>query len=352
MNLQRLGKLSAEIFRLDIQPYLGKLRSEVKRGPGLGVDFSSIRLAGNKEILISSDPISYIEQLGPEDSARTSLYSVTADLLTSGVEPMYATFTLSLPPTMDRDKLRRYWSTLSRECSRMGIAIVAGHTGFYEDNHSTVIGSASLLAITKAGKYVSSSTAKPNDRIIMTKTAAIETTFMLARCFPETVKRELGEKSYDEAVSFINSMSVYDDSLAAVSSGLHSKGVTAMHDVAEGGVINAIYELAEASSVGVMIFADRIPVADVTKKVCSMFDLDPLRSLGEGSMLICCKPSKERRIIAALARSGVKATSIGKVVSRKDDRLIIENGSEKRLEPVEQDEYWRAFSKAKNQGLR
>jgi len=351
-DLAEYGKLPREAFISTILTQLGSARKEVLQGPANGVDFSAIRTVKDKILLISCDPVSYLPELGPDDSAFISMASVTADLLTSGVEPAYAAFVLTLPKDMEKSSFRKFWSAINRECQRLGIAIVAGHTGVYGGFGYGVVGSACVMTIARAGKYVSSSMAKPGNRLIMTKTAGIETTFIFARSFPETVKKELGPSGYEEAVSFIKKMEVYDDAIAASSAGIHSKGVTAMHDVAEGGVLGAIYELAEASSAGVMVYGDRIPVADITKRLCKTFSLDPLTTLGEGSLLLCCQPSRERRILESLRKAGVEATTIGKMVGQGEGRFIIREHSEEKLVPVDSSNYWKAYSEAKEKGIK
>ncbi|MEM3684297.1 MAG: AIR synthase family protein [Conexivisphaerales archaeon] len=345
------GKINYDHFVSTILPQLGSARSELVLGPAPGVDFSAIRIARNKTLLLSCDPISYLPELGAEDSAFISIASLTADLLTSGVEPAYAAFVLTLPPEMSNADFRKYWAAINRECQRLGIAIVAGHTGSYQGCNYSIIGSGFVMTTATAGRYVSSSMAKPGNKLIMTKTAGIETTFIFAKSFPETVRKEIGNKAFEEAVSLISRMSVFDDALSAVSVGMHAKGITSMHDVAEGGVIGAVVELAEASSVGVLVHEDKIPVAPVTRKVCDLFSLNPLTTLGEGSLLLTCPPSKERRVLNALRKSGVEATTIGKIVDKSEGRILVRNGSEERLGSVDSAEYWRAYAEAKSRGL-
>jgi hydrogenase maturation factor len=351
-DMSEYGKISREAFISTILTQLGSDRKEVLQQPSTGTDFSAIRIARDKIMLLSCDPISYLPELGADDSAFISMASVTADLLTSSVEPAYAAFVLTLPRDMQQNTFRRFWSAISRECNKLGIAIVAGHTGVYDGCGYGVVGSAYVMAVARTGKYISSSMAKPGNKLIMTKTAGIETTFIFARSFPETVKREVGTSGFEEAISFIRKMQVYDDAIAATSIGIHSKGVTAMHDVAEGGVLGAIYELAEASSSGVMVYGDRIPVASVTEKICNIFSLNPLTTLGEGSMLVCCQPSRERRVLESLRRAGVQATTIGKIVSKGEGRFILRERSEEKLVPIDPSTYWKAYSEAKARGFK
>ena len=50
-----------------------------------------------------------------------------------------------------------------------------------------------------------------------------------------------------------------------------------MHDPTEGGVINGLWELAEASNVGFTVYEERIPISHETKTICNILDIYPLK---------------------------------------------------------------------------
>src|ERR1035438_9418474 len=55
------------------------------------------------------------------------------------------------------------------------------------------------------------------------------------------------------------SMTVVPEARAAAAYGVRDAGVTAMHDATEGGVLGGLYEVAEASGVGLRINQSAIP---------------------------------------------------------------------------------------------
>jgi hydrogenase expression/formation protein HypE len=89
-----------------------------------------------------------------------------------------------------------------------------------------------------------------------------------------------------------------------------------MHDITEGGVLGAIWELCELHGVGAEIFEASLPVANVTRKVCAHFGIDPLRLISSGSMLIAVPKNMVEGVIAALAEADVNATEIGEITER------------------------------------
>ena len=63
-------------------------------------------------------------------------------------------------------------------------------------------------------------------------------------------------------------------------------GVTAMHDVTEGGLATAVRELGAAGGRRLRLHLDRIPVYPQTARICDLLGLDPLGLIGSGSLLI------------------------------------------------------------------
>ena len=67
-----------------------------------------------------------------------------------------------------------------------------------------------------------------------------------------------------------------------------------MLDPTEGGVRAALRELAYASSRGLTIDLDRVPVLPETVQVCRHFGIDPLGLIGSGALLATIRPGAER----------------------------------------------------------
>jgi hydrogenase maturation factor len=104
-----------------------------------------------------------------------------------------------------------------------------------------------------------------------------------------------------------------------------------MHDVTEGGVLGAIWEVAQASGIGVEIYKNKIPVTPETISICNVFDIDPLKLISSGCMLITTP--EPINVIQKLETSDIKATLIGKCTAQKQKVLISENHIEQILEP-------------------
>lgn len=342
----RLGKFKREYLKRVIFRRLGARRSQVLVGPGFGLDNSVVRFAKGKVLVATTDPVSFIPELGARDSAWLSVHLLASDLATSGFEPQFGVFDFNLPPRMTESHFAEYWHAFHEECSQIGLAIVGGHTGKYQGCDYTIIGGGTVFAFGPEGRYLTSAMAGSGDDLILTKGAAIETTAVLSRVFPRTIRRALGSSLLERSRSYLRKVSVVKDALTAASIGVRNNGVTAMHDATEGGIIAAIMELGIASRVGIELDLKDVPISQETEEICRLFRIDPLISLSEGSLVIACRPFKTRQLLSTLRSRGVKAWKVGNLTARHRQAYGTSNRRRRRLKYPMADPYWRAYWQA------
>jgi hydrogenase maturation factor len=219
----------------------------------------------------------------------------------------------------------------------LGVAVVGGHSEVTPGlKRPIVIGY--MVGVVSNGRYVTSHAARPGDEIIMTKTVGIEGTAVIANDFGRRLRLEVSLKSLEKAKNLKGLISVVDDALLAVGAG----GVRAMHDPTEGGLLQGVWELAEASKVGVVIYESRIAIRPETRQVCSAVRVDPLRLMSSGCLLIAADRRKSGRILRRLRENGIPANVIGTVTPRKEGRRLVKAvGGVKEIKPSERDELYR-----------
>lgn len=346
----KLGKIDHHLFEQFISSKCGRSRKEVTIGPQFGVDVSIVDLPGEMAMALTSDPLSLIPMLGLEESAWLSVQLMANDMATTGYAPMYGQFVLNLPASFSKSDFQIYWDHIHRFCSKIGVAITGGHTGFIEGQNSTIAGGGTLVTIAPKNNILVSKYAKPGDTILVTKTSALSTAAILAMCFPQTIKNRLGHEIHRQACATFYQTSSLEDALAAVGKDHEHTDVTAMHDVTEGGVMGAIYELAMASDNGAIIYNSKLPVGKIQDQVCSLFSLDPRYCIGAGAMIITCKKGCADDVINRLAREKIACTEVGEIVEKHKGIKLIDNEIASDAIYHEDDPYWAAFFKAMNSG--
>jgi len=259
-------------------------------------------------------------------------------------------FDLNLPPQLSNNLLTAYWKSIHQSCKNLGLSIVGGHSGRFEGCDYSVVGGATMWTTARKNEFLTSGMAQSGDDLIFTKSIAYGATSILTRAFPRTVRKYLGQPLFEKAWKYLQTASTVKDSLSAVKAGIHQNGVTAIHDVTEGGSLAAIIELTGASNLGGVIDVESIPISEETEQICKLFHLDPLTSLGEGSLMIASRPNRTRRVIDILQSIGTKATVIGQLSSETRGIFGVSRQGRFRIRHPDRDPYWNAYWRALRKG--
>ena len=344
-KLPDIGKISAEVFNELIFPHLGAKRKEVLVGPQHGVDVGIVEI-GDKAVAMTCDPVFIVPEYGFERAAWFAIHILASDVVTSGLAPTYLSIDLNLPLSISESELETVWTTIDKECKKMGMAIVCGHTARYDNCQYPMVGGATVLAVGSLDKYVSPQFARVGDKIIITKGPAIEASGIFAAMFPGLLAEKYGVEFSERAQQIFYKMSVVDDAMIAVKIGVRDKGISSMHDATECGIWGGVYELAQAAGVGVRIEKEKIVVEECVNEICKLFAIDPYKSISEGTLIITCRANKSERLIEMFRDENIKASIVGELIEPKYGMNLIEQGNEKKLQHPTVDPFWQAFYNA------
>ncbi len=349
-QMPNIGKVSADIFDEIILPHLGRQRPGILIGPQNGVDVGVVDLGNGQVMVTTTDPIFVVPPYGWERSGWFAVHILASDAVTSGLAPTHITMDLNMPLSITREQFETLWQVMHKECDKIGMAIISGHTGRYEGCDYPMIGGATVICIGSKDRYVTPTMARVGDSIIITKGAAVEASGLFAVTFPQKVAERYGGKIAKEAEEIFWQMSVVEDALTAVEVGVHDNGVTAMHDATECGVWGGLFEIAQASKVGVLVDKEKIIVQDTVGKICDLFSIDPYSSISEGTLIITCRPQKANEVIKRLSHKGILASIVGEIAPKEKGMHYFKNGKEYELIHPRVDPFWGAFGKAASEG--
>lgn len=344
-ELPEIGKISPEIFNELIFPRLGAKSRSVIVGPQHGVDVGIVEI-GDKAVALTTDPVFIVPEYGWERAAWFAIHILASDAVTSGLKPKYLSIDLNLPMEMTKEQLEIVWDTMHKECKKLGIAVVCGHTARYENCHYPMVGGATVICVGEKDEYVTPKMARSGDKIIITKGPAIEATGIFAAMFPKVTEREFGAEFSKRAQEVFYKMSVVEDALTAVSVGVRDSGITSMHDATECGIWGGLYEIAEAANLGVRVEKERIVVEKCVPEICKYFGIDPYASISEGTLIMSCREHKAEEVVKALSRKGIASSIVGELVSPGHGMILVERGKEKKLKHPVVDPFWQAFYNA------
>ncbi|MCL5884362.1 MAG: AIR synthase family protein [Deltaproteobacteria bacterium] len=327
------GKVPPALLEGLIFKRLGTRRKEVVVGPSLGVDGAVVRI-GDRLLVSSMDPITgALERIG-----WLAVNINANDVATFGVRPAFFSSCILLPEHATEAIVRTVCRQIDSGAKKLGMAVIGGHSETTPGLvFPIVIGC--CMGVTEQGRYVTSKGARAGNDLILTKSAGMEGTAILAADRRPVLADALGNSVVKKAAAFFRRISVVDDALLAFGTG----GVTAMHDPTEGGIANGIHELADASNKGFRIFEDRISIAEETVRICRFFRIDPMCLIASGSLLIAAEKDFSGKIVKVLRKSGIAAAVIGELLSSTWKRAIVRrDGREERLARPVSDHLWRA----------
>ena len=345
MTEQRLGKATAELFDQIILRRLGAKDPDVLVGPEHGVDVGVVRVADGVAVALTADPVFIVPAYGWERAAWFAVHILASDAATSGLPIRWMAVDLNLPPEITDDELTALWDAFHRTCEDIGIAVVTGHTARYEGCNWPMVGGAVCMAAGPEDRYVTPKMARPGDKVVVTKGAAIEATALFAATFPERLAKGVGDDVVKAADALFERMTVVPEATVARRFGLRDQGVTAMHDATEGGVFGGLTEVAAASKVGMRVELATIPLRPEVRAVCEHAGMDPYTSISEGTLICTVVPGRADAFVSALADAGIESAVVGEVTEPEQGTVLVTDRGEQPLEHPGLDPFWGAFGR-------
>ena len=323
----RIGKLDNEELRrlvLDRLPPAGQF---VTSGPAVGVDCSAIRF-GDGQVVLSTDPITG----AAAGIGRLAVMVACNDIAACGIRPTALLMTIIAPPAATADDIRTVIDQAAAAAEKLNVSIIGGHTEVSDAVTRFVI-SSTALGFTYGNRLITASDGQAGDALVMSKTAGLEGTAILAADHARRLSGKLTEKDLQEAHNLINQLSVVEEGSCGSDVGVH-----AMHDATEGGILGACWELAEASCLGCTIDQAEIPIHPITERICAILGLNPLRLVASGSMIMATpEPDK---LIAALSGKGIRGSRIGRL-TENPARIVISGNETLELSSPGPDELYK-----------
>jgi hydrogenase expression/formation protein HypE len=305
-----MGKLSSAELEQYVFSRTGGPNEDLLVGPREAEDAAAIRTKAGT-LVVSTDPVS----LAAERIGQIGVAVASNDVAASGGIPEYLISTILLP-SMDMDVLDAVTSQLNEACVQLGLTIVGGHTESVAGLDRPLL---SLTCMGYADQFVSTTTATPGDRVLLTKGAGIEATAVLASDFRTEIDTD--EAVFERALSFFDDLSVLPEAVVCASV------ATAMHDPTEGGVLGGLVEIAHASEVDIIFDEGSVTVRPETRKLCTAMDLDPLYVLGSGALLVTVPANDAGDVLDALHEDHIEATDIGYIEEvTGDDPAVVYDG--------------------------
>jgi len=273
---------------------------------GVGEDIAAADIQNEEVLILKSDPITFAT-----DAIGNYAVLVNAnDIATCGADPRWLLTTLLFPNQTSGSEIQHTMRGLNRVALQYGITLCGGHTEITDAvTRPVVVGS--LVGTVAKNSLVDKKSMQAGDKILFTKSVAVEGTAIIAREMADKLlSMGFSHTEVETSRHFLDHISILEEARVARDVG----GVTAMHDVTEGGLATAVSELSIAGHHRLRIHVNRIPIFPQTQRICDGLGISPLGLIGSGSLLICCRSEVKDDMLATIRDAGIDVTCIGDVL--------------------------------------
>lgn len=306
---------------------LGAKRPETLVGAALGIDAAAVAIDADWACVLTTDPIT----TAAAGAGRLAVHVVCNDLATMGAEPLGLLATLLFPAGTTPSAIAEMAAQIDATARALNVEVLGGHTEIAPGLSAPMI-VMSGVGRARRDRLLTAGGAQPGDALVMTKAAGLEGSHILATDFAERLSG-VSAALLQDARGYAAELSVVPEARLAV-----NFGATAMHDPTEGGIVGALWEMAEASGCGFHIEVERIVVRAATQTVCAAVGVDPLRLIASGALLIACRDGPA--LVRGLRDQNIAAAEIGHMTETGRQLVYPDNHVEEITHP-DRDEMYR-----------
>jgi hydrogenase maturation factor len=305
-----MGKLAAKELK--------KLLNCIKKDPRVivpptpGYD-AGVHWLGDKYVVVATDPC-----IGVPDEwfGWLLIHFAASDVALFGAKPEFCTINLLAPLTMKPSGFQQIMKQVCRAADELNIAIVRGHTGTY-DGLTRNLGVCTAYGTVAKEKLITPGNAKAGDLIMCTKALGLETLINFSLTNKTFAKALFGTQETEQLTKLVKMESCMNEALALA----EIDGVHALHDATEGGLTNALNEVAEASSLGFRTEFEKLPITAEMNALQKRFglSLDEVLSASSTGMIVAAVEKQAQTIVEETLREhGIPASFIGTFTRNKD----------------------------------
>ncbi|MFL5653391.1 MAG: thiamine-phosphate kinase [Ktedonobacteraceae bacterium] len=281
---------------------------------GVGDDAAVLDIGGDQLLVATcdaqvEDTHFRLRRTSPRDIGRRVLAVNLSDIAAMGARPRFALISLLLPPTLDVAVLDGIYAGLREEATQFDVALVGGNIA---RNAERLIIDITLLGTGTRNKLLRRDTAKAGEVVMVTGSLGAAAAGLLV-----LEDEQLAAKIAPESLVGVLAAQRTPTPRVAAGQWLAQHGVTTGIDVSDG-LAADLSHICEASSVGVQIEAEELPIQPEVARIAALAGREPQDLAlfgGEDYELVFTVPADRADILAheLFVATGVTATAIGTI---------------------------------------
>ncbi len=334
----RTGKVSESVLKRSVLRFVKHNRAEVLKGAEVGSDCAFLWWdQGSPDaeggsgglIALSTQTVTLPVKMG----AYLAVMAAANNLAAQGAEPMAVTLAVTMPEDVEEQQLKEIMQQAQRCCDELHIQIAGGHTEISPAVRTPVI----TASVTGRASEAEKESGRDADRldIVASKWIGLEGTAILAAEREGELLKRYPARLIWQAKDCETCLSVAGEAAIALKSGVY-----AMHDMRNGGIFGALWELSRKIGVGLTVNLKDIPIKQETIELCEFYDLNPYEFLSGGSLLMAAEDGEE--LVWKLREKGISSAIIGKTI-KGNDKTVINQDEVRYLTMPASDEIFKVF---------
>ena len=330
------GKISESVLKRSVLKQLHTTSDRILFKPAVGEDCAVISMqAGDQTRLVTATQTFTLDVSDKHVRANCAVYDALNNIYAMGAGPIGIELALLVPTTENEAVLRETVRAIDAVCEEAGIVVLGGHTQVSRAVKNIVV---TVTAIGEAYEQAltPSSAAAPGMDIIVTGYVGLEGTAILANEKRAELETRFSKAFIDKSAAYIDHISTAMEAASAIGA-----GVAAIHDASQGGIFGALWDMAEASGIGLDIDLKKLPIRQDTIEISEFFDINPYKLLSGGSLIIIAADGT--RVLRELEKTGKKAVIVG-ATTDSNDRVLISGEERRFLETAQTDEIYKVFN--------
>ena len=327
----KIGKVSQTVLKRSMLKPLQYKRDEAMFAPSVEEMCYGVTCKEDEEVLHTS-----VVLYGDEkDLGVFALAQAVNNLASRGARMVGMDVHIMLPPHAYESRLKSMIEHIESAGSAHRVQVLSAKAEV-----SPIINKAMIslhgVGILKRGKLLQSHMGKPGQDIVLLKWIGLEGTLRVMR----EKQAELEKRFVHTFLNKLNTMEGQLFSEEAIGLAVQH-GASAIHQITEGGILAALWEVAEASDVGVEVELKQMSIRQETVEICEFCHMNPYQLTSAGSLLVITDSGEE--LVQKCEDAGVQAVVLGRTTA--DNARVILSGEERRfLDRPATDELWKLYS--------
>ncbi|MBY0474124.1 MAG: hydrogenase expression/formation protein HypE [Nitrosomonas sp.] len=238
------------------------------------------------------------------DIGSLSIHGTINDVAMSGAKPCYLAASFILEEGFPLADLKRIVDSMAQATKAARVPIVTGDTKVVEKGSGDgVFITTTGIGMVPEGINISSENARPGDKILVSGTLGDHGIAVMA-----------SRENLSFQTNIESDTAALHDLVATMISA--TPNIHVLRDPTRGGVAAALNEIAQQSSVGMMLYENKLPIHEQVQAACEFLGFDPLYIANEGKLIAICAAEDAENLLTVMQTHplGKNAAIVGEII--------------------------------------